>query len=157
MSKLYTEDLSGNKYGLWTVLEKVLNKTNRWRYICKCDCGTIRIVQPSDLKSGQSSRCDRCRATTHGQSNTNTYRIWQGMIYRCSNPNLRIYKYYGGRGITVCERWHEFENFLQDMGERPKGLSIDRINNDGNYEPGNCRWATTSEQASNQRRPKKKE
>lgn len=158
MSKVYTEDLTGQRFGSWLVLEKVLNElTRRWFHKCQCDCGTVRIIKTRDLRSGQSSRCDRCRATTHGLSNTNTYRIWQGMIYRCKNPNYKNYKYYGGRGITVCERWHKFENFFQDMGERPKGLSIDRINNNGNYEPGNCRWATVKEQTSNQRRPKRKE
>ena len=87
----------------------------------------------------------------HGMSRTSTYHIWQTMRQRCSNPNATAYASYGGRGITVCDRWQEFENFLADMGERPEGLSLERVNNNGNYEPGNCVWATRKAQAANRR------
>lgn len=89
---------------------------------------------------------------THGDSGTTEYRTYSAMLARCYNPNVRNYESYGGRGITVCERWlHSFENFLADIGRRPPGLSLDRINNDGNYGPENCRWATLREQNQNTR------
>ena len=97
--------------------------------------------------------------TKHGMAGkdsqwSSTYRAWSAMRRRCFNAATKDYPLYGGRGITVCERWKTFENFLEDMGVRPEGKTLDRINNDGNYEPGNCRWATWSEQRVNQRRMK---
>ena len=86
---------------------------------------------------------------SHGLSGTRAYSTWRTMVYRCTSPKSPNYAYYGGRGIRVCDRWQTFENFYADMGERPEGLSIDRIDNDGNYEPGNCRWATRNRQQRN--------
>jgi hypothetical protein len=83
------------------------------------------------------------------------HKSWEGAIQRCTNPRSTVWRYYGGRGIEVCERWKKFENFLKDMGDRPPGMSLDRVNNDGNYEPGNCRWATRHEQRVNSRNPKR--
>ena len=95
-------------------------------------------------------------AVRHGMRSTSTYSSWANILQRCTNQNSQAYERYGGRGITVCDRWrNSFENFYADMGERPEGTSIDRINNDSNYEPGNCRWATSTEQNNNRRERRK--
>ena len=96
---------------------------------------------------------NRSGPVTHGRTGTVEYRTWQAMLRRCRNPRAKSYEDYGKRGISVCERWLKFENFFADMGLKPKGLSLDLIDNDGHYEPGNCRWATASEQARNRRIP----
>jgi hypothetical protein len=123
------------------------------RWLCRCDCGKTHAATSNNLKSGNVKSCG-CREGNfkHGQRHTGAYRTWDAMLQRCSNPRNTRYKYYGGRGITVCERWRKFENFFADMGERPSGMSIDRIDNDGNYEPGNCRWITQSQQLKNRTR-----
>ena len=131
-------------------------------WACICDCGNTSIVRSTNLHSGntRSCGCDSSRVTTeknrfrtHGMSRTRTYRIWRNMHTRCYYKNSRTY--YGNRGIIVCERWFKFDNFLKDMGKCPENRSIDRINNDGNYEPGNCRWATATQQANNKRKPRR--
>lgn len=144
-------ELAGQKFGKWTVLHRIVGAT----WLCKCECGNEGEATTSGLKLGKTKSCgcagkDWCR--THGMEGTKTYNVWAGMIQRCHNPNAREYKLYGARGIQVCDAWrNSFVEFFNDMGEKPEGLSLDRINNDGNYEPSNCRWATSSQQKRNRR------
>ena len=123
---------------------------------CRCDCGNLTKVRGDHLKNKNTSSCGckarNCIGKTHGLTGSRTYRIWAQMKNRCLNSSNKDYKYYGARGITVCERWRTFENFLEDMGEAPHELTLDRHPNPGgDYEPGNCRWATMKEQNRNRR------
>lgn len=152
MGKL--QDLIGQRFGRLVVFGKSTRLSNAgalWE--CICDCGSTSTVNSLKLRSGKTSSCGCYRKeildqTTHGLSNkTNTYRSWKEMRNRCNNPKAQNYKWYGGRGIIICERWDSYQAFLSDMGDRPEGKTLDRKDSDGNYEPSNCKWSTSKEQA----------
>ena len=153
------KDLTGQRFCRLLALEPVAKSQDHailWK--CLCDCGNFCIVRSSSLLAGQTKSCGCLqketvanRLRTHGMSQSLTYFIWQSMIQRCENPNNRAFKNYGGRGIKVCKKWHRFENFFEDMEACPLGKTLDRIDNDGNYEFGNCKWSTRHEQRINQR------
>jgi hypothetical protein len=159
------EDLSGQRFGRLVAIRKYEVPSKNTRWVCICDCGKQTRSFKSALRSGASQSCGCLRLelsskrgkgakrhVTHGLSGTPEYGVWYTMRRRCDDPNVEKYPQYGGRGISVCDRWHKFENFIADMGRRPgPGFSIERRNNDGDYEPANCTWATMREQSYNKR------
>lgn len=161
----HLKDITNQRFGRLTAIRHIgHNKAGNALWLCRCDCGREVIIRGITLRFGSSCSCgcfsrDRTRQAhfIHGQSHrsrTPTYTSWIAMLQRCRYPKHKDYKNYGGRGIAVCEQWHSFENFLIDMGERPAGHTLDRIDPNGDYEPGNCRWATPKQQSANQCRSK---
>lgn len=157
----------GERFARWTALDRTESRTYpsgatihfRW---CRCDCGKEQWVSEYKLRTGHSRSCGCLqaevtteRSLTHGRSRrgaiARVYRIWRNMLTRCTNPNGKDYASYGGRGITVCKRWESFENFLEDMGEPPSHLTLDRLDNNAGYSKENCAWRTPVDQARNRR------
>ena len=163
------KNIAGSKIGRLFVLDEfdpvVRNDgRTRVRWVCACDCGSITVALASSIGKGTNS-CG-CLAVEriaeqgrknkiHGLTDTRAHLSWQAMINRCTKPKNNRFKHYGGRGIKVCERWMKFTNFFADMGQRPVGLTLERKDVNGNYEPGNCKWATQLEQQRNRRNSKK--
>lgn len=143
-------NLTGQRFGRLTVISKCADK-----WLCRCDCGNDRLVFSGHLREGRTVSCG-CyiaekvkKPRTHGKRHTRAWKIWSGIKQRCLNPKNSAYKRYGGRGITICDKWLMLEGFLEDMGEPPEGMSIDRKENDKGYCKDNCRWATDTQQARN--------
>ena len=169
MGKLMRKPLPvGSKFGRWTTIAETFVVGGRKLYVrCRCECGNEAEPAVCTLRNGRSRSCGCIRAekflesvTKHGLCEIPEHQVWADMRIRCSNPRHRKYPNYGGRGIKVCERWDDFANFIADMGRRPEGshpsgramYTLERINNDGDYEPGNCRWACYAEQNRNHHR-----
>lgn len=166
------KDMTGQRYGRLTCIAPLGSTSTGMLWECHCDCGNVRNVVRGNLLSAGVKSCGCLReeihkGNKHGLKNgrnvavngkrinrIGTYSSWEAMNNRCNNPNNNGYPDYGGRGIIICKRWSEFNNFLWDMGERPIGKTLDRIDVNGNYEKSNCKWSTPSEQNLN-RRPRR--
>lgn len=156
---------TGMRYGMLTVVShshSVFRSKRHGSYQfwnCICDCGGTTVVLANNLINGNTTSCGcqgsratlRERMTTHGMTGSPAYKVWQGMLDRCRYPSHVSWEYYGAKGVKVCERWMSFENFIADMGDRPDGMTLDRIDPFGDYEPSNCRWADWETQAKNKR------
>lgn len=144
------QNLIGARFGKWLVISDAPSSKSRhtmWR--CRCECGCESFVHSVHLKSGASRGCFNCGVVKHGGSGSPEHESWSSMKLRCLNKNHIAYHRYGGRGIDICDRWNDFAEFLKDMGSRPAGCSLDRIDNNKGYYPDNCKWSSKREQANN--------
>lgn len=159
-------DLLDASFGKWTVIDGPHRRSPSGKvqifWTCKCSCGAVSQIHSNSLRRGRSNCCEKCKNVNLGLKNlkhgsarkrneTSTYQSWKHMRSRCLVRSNKDFHHYGGRGISICERWNDYANFLSDMGEKPAGLTLDRINVDDNYCPENCRWATRKEQTANRR------
>lgn len=164
------KNIIGQKFGRLVVVGSIVDISNRRRWVCVCKCKNITVVRTGHLNNGSIQSCGcfgreisrnnakvaQAANVKHGLSYSRTYCTWRKMKERCLDPKNNRFHRYGARGIKIVPSWLKFENFLADMGERPEGRSLDRINNNGDYSKTNCRWATPKEQAANQDRPRRK-
>ena len=144
--------VEGDVFGYLTVLES--GTKARTKVFCRCSCGTVKQSIIASLIYESTKSCGKCNAIKHGKSKTKIHNAWYNMMHRCYNASNKHYYNYGGRGIYVCERWHDFNNFYEDLGDVPEGLTLDRINNNDGYNIENVRWATMKQQRQNQRKSK---
>lgn len=144
---------AGDKFGELTIIKEITRgKRNGRRFVCKCSCGNKKIIYIQSLTSGHTKSCGCLvikKQTKHGMFGTKTYVSYYAMRQRCENKNHERYSNYGGRGISVCKRWSIFKNFYNDMGERPEGLELERINTNKGYNPRNCKWASKKKNMQN--------
>ena len=151
-------DLTGQRFGRLVVMNEAGKRNNFVAWKCRCDCGNEKVITGSSLRNGSTKSCGclnkektKEKHTKHGKCDTKVYQIWASMLARCYNPNSSDYKNYGGRGIKVYRPWWKFKNFYRDMGDKPEGMALERINNDKGYHPNNCKWASYKEQVENTR------
>lgn len=156
-------DLTGKTFHRWTVIAEAGRRQRAVQWLCRCECGSKRVVGGQSLRAGTSKSCGcygreiwkqqaahmRSLKDTHGESNTPTWQSWRCMWARCTKPRTNGYKNYGGRGISICERWKDYRLFVEDMGHRPSGTTLGRKNSDLGYFPDNCRWETHAAQRRN--------